>query len=588
MNIASSLVGEIEVVRSGNDSWHLTVETVLPEPGIEEIHLALAAPEPAAPPQLTLKWRTPQLDMRCRWTSMLGIDRSIPADWGPPLKSMLADQLPVMCFVGNHDRNRLTVAVSEAMREVRLKGGVHEETNEIAFELKLFTQPEAPMTNYETILRFDRRDRHFSAAVRAAAAWFEKFPEYRSAMPPAAAFDPIYSSWYSFHQAVFADELEAECLRARAFGLKGIIVDDGWQTEDVQRGYAWCGDWEVAPSRFPDMAAHVARVHAMGLKYVVWYAVPFVGRKSRNYARFEGKYLNGYESLGTGILDPRFPEVREFLISTWENAVRRYDWDGLKLDFIDSFQFPASGDPAEKDNYAGRDMRSLPLAVDKLMTEAMDRLKKLKPEILIEFRQRYIGPAIRKYGNMLRAGDCPGDALSNRVRTVDLRLTSGATAVHSDMLEWNSAETPETAALQLLNVLFAVPQISVKLGEIPETHRNMLKFWLDFAVEHRETLLRGTITPSRPDLAYPEVRAESAAERIIGIYDPARAVTVPGDKTVCLVNATEADSLLLEFDRPVRAIRGWRTTGEPVETVLPRGGAVRVAVPPSGLLKLEF
>ena len=54
---------------------------------------------------------------------------------------------------------------------------------------------------------------------------------------------------------------------------------------------------------------------------------------------------------------------------------------------------------------------------------------------MIEFRQSYIGPAIRKYGNIFRAGDCPADILSNRIHTIDLRLTSGSTAVHSDMLD---------------------------------------------------------------------------------------------------------------------------------------------------------
>lgn len=38
---------------------------------------------------------------------------------------------------------------------------------------------------------------------------------------------------------------------------------------------------------------------------------------------------------------------------------------------------------------------------------------------------------------MFRAADCTADAVANRVRTIDLRLTSGTTAVHSDMLEYN-------------------------------------------------------------------------------------------------------------------------------------------------------
>ena len=38
----------------------------------------------------------------------------------------------------------------------------------------------------------------------------------------------------------------------------------------------------------------------------------------------------------------------------------------------------------------------------------MTRLTKIKTDVLIEFRQSYIGPLMRKYGNLFRAGDCPG------------------------------------------------------------------------------------------------------------------------------------------------------------------------------------
>ena len=163
------------------------------------------------------------------------------------------------------------------------------------------------------------------------------------------------------------------------------------------------------------------------------------------------------------MLDPRFPEVRAFLISIYENALREWDIDGFKLDFIDMFRFDGE-DPAVSENYAGRDIKSLPEAVDRLLSETMAHLNRIKPGILIEFRQAYIGPAIRKYGSMFRAGDCPADVLSNRVRTIDLRLSSGSTAVHSDMLEWNSADSAESAALQFLNILSSVPQISVRPG----------------------------------------------------------------------------------------------------------------------------
>jgi len=69
------------------------------------------------------------------------------------------------------------------------------------------------------------------------------------------------------------------------------------------------------------MQAHVARVHELGMKYLLWYSVPFVGIHSKAYVWFADKLLTTIESLGAGVLDPRYPEVREYLITTYEQAL---------------------------------------------------------------------------------------------------------------------------------------------------------------------------------------------------------------------------------------------------------------------------
>ena len=127
---------------------------------------------------------------------------------------------------------------------------------------------------------------------------------------------------------------------------------------------------------------------------------------------------------------------------------------------------------------------------------------------MIEFRQPYTGPAMRKYGNMLRAADCPNVALINRVATTDLRLLSGKTAVHADMLMWHNSESVENAALQLLNVLFSVPQISVKLADIPKEHFEMVRFYTDYWLKNRDLLLEGEFVPYSPQSNYPMITGE--------------------------------------------------------------------------------
>ncbi|MGW3459399.1 hypothetical protein ACWDE9_07270 [Streptomyces olivaceoviridis] len=50
----------------------------------------------------------------------------------------------------------------------------------------------------------------------------------------------------------------AQADRAAALGLGVVIVDDGWQTTPLARGYGWCGDGEATADRFPEPAGLIA------------------------------------------------------------------------------------------------------------------------------------------------------------------------------------------------------------------------------------------------------------------------------------------------------------------------------------------
>jgi alpha-galactosidase len=189
--------------------------------------------------------------------------------------------------------------------------------------------------------------------------------------------------------------------------------------------------------------------------------------------------------------------------------------DGLKLDFIDEFKILGAKTDTEGE---GRDYLSVLEAVDRLLTDIIQRLNAIKPSIMIEFRQSYIGPLMRKYGNMFRAGDCPYDMVTNRVRTLDVRLLSGSTPVHSDMVMWHPDEQVELAALQIINIIFSVPQISVLLERLPAQHIKMLRFWLSFWREHRDVLLDGELRPQHPETLYPVVSAVTATKYLLAVY----------------------------------------------------------------------
>ena len=567
-------------------AWRFETARETAPDGAELLRVRLAAPEPAPPPAFDVAFAAVQPGVRWIFNAQSDVP-VLPPDWGGRMSSQIASQSPFLVLGGTDGLARLSVACSEATRRVDWRYGLHEEDAAVLVRLSFFREPEAPLSAYEVLVRLDAAARDWADAARAASDWICARPGYEPMPVPDAALDPLYSTWYGYHQDVHDADLEREFAEAAALGMKTLIVDDGWQTEDTGRGYAYCGDWQPAPSRFPDFRAHVDRVHALGMKYMIWYSVPFVGFKSRAAERFAGKFLLKRENMGAWVLDPRFPEVREHLASLYERAVRDWNLDGLKLDFIDSFVAP-DPDPAAAENWAGRDLRSVPEAVLALMQEICRRLETARPGILIEFRQSYMGPAIRSFGNMIRAGDVPGDPLRNRARTARLRLTSGTTAVHSDMLEWNPRETPQQAAQQILSVLFSVIQYSMRLDRLPADHKRMVKHWIAWTAAHRDALLRGSFSPRSPELGYPLLEGASASERVLAVYEPGLCVAVPGDREAWIVNATDSPALLLDLAAAPVSAEAFDTFGDPVALAAPVRGLQRAAVPPSGLLRLRF
>jgi len=311
--------------------------------------------------------------------------------------------------------------------------------------------------------------------------------------------------------------------------------------------------------------------------------------ESENFSRFRGKYLRHWTSQGAYVLDPRYPEVREFIIGTYLDAMEAWGLDGFKLDFIGML---AANDSTILTAEAGRDYASVNEATDRLMTDVMGRLMEANPEILIEFRQPYIGPLMRKYGNMFRGVDAPNNAWANRAEVTDVRLLGGNTAPHSDMFMWHESEPVEAAALQFLNVLFAVPQLSVKLTRYPESHKEMVAFWTGYWKENRDVLMRGAFIPSTPGNVYPVLVGHRDGKAIAALYADAVAKLPDQDfEAVDLVNAKASSGVVLELQRNLGRVEVvvQDTQGNEVE----RGsrnlklGVHRFSAPPSGLVTIR-
>ena len=151
----------------------------------------------------------------------------------------------------------------------------------------------------------------------------------------------------------------------------------------------------------------------MGIKYMLWFSVPFVGKNTGCWDRFSDKLLCYDERQRAGVLDLRYQEVREYLLAVYIKAVREWDLDGLKLDFIDEF-YMREETPVWRGWYG---LQGYPGGAGRVYDRCQETLRE-KGDLLIEFRQRYIGPNMRRYGNMFRVADCPCSPVTNRVGCV--------------------------------------------------------------------------------------------------------------------------------------------------------------------------
>lgn len=568
--------------------WRLEKGTA----GLELLHLRLTSDRPAVPPPLELAWLHPLVRTHHLWHPGALYRRFLPPDFEPNTAVTRGTRYaPVMALFDGGGDNALTFALGDGRHAAVLSAGVNEETASVDCRVRLFTEPVPPAAVHELVLRLDTRPLPLHACLRDVADWWAAQPGCAPVPVPEAARLPVYSTWYGFHQRLSPGGIEEQCRLARDYGFASVIVDDGWQTDDERRGYAWCGDWEVAPGKLPGFAAHVRRVQQMGLKYLLWFSAAYVGVRSSAWGRFRGMVLDPDESRDWHVLDPRFSQVREHLAGTWERFVREYNLDGFKLDFIDTFAPPA-GRPLAAGG--GRDTDSLSEAADLLLAKAVGRLRAVRPDLLLEFRQPYVGPRMRAFANMLRSFDAPADFASNRIHVLDIRLLSGGTPAHADMVMWHPADPVESAALQLLHTLFAVPQVSVLLDRLPADHQAMLRFLLDFWRGQRDVLLDGELEPLAPELFYPVVRARTRGKLLAAVHGRHQCVPLAGElpERIILVNGSTEGRVVVDAERDAgrRRLTVFTCTGERVrEAVQPLGaGPQACEVPPAGIAFLDL
>lgn len=532
---------------------------------------------------VSLLWNEPMKGVVGFWSPQAGRGHELHQWWAANTQtSYLAEGAPVIALFYQGGQNYRTAALSEAEQKTKLSVCVNDfaERESLDMRVSIFEEEAPPADSFTFYLRIDQSERGLSQTIGDVGRWWAHF--YPPRMPAGATHAcaaPLLSSWYAFHQHPTQAELEKELPLAAELGFGSMIVDDGWSYPGSGTGdYIHCGTWLPDRVKFPDMAAFVAKAGEYGIKTALWFPLPFVGPNDPDFDRFRNRLLFVDENIRAGVLDVRYPTVRAYLIQTLARLCRDYNLCGLKLDFLNDLTRPAPAPGRECDCLTTTE------GVRKLLAALDDALTIPQEELLIEFRQYYLGPAVTRHCNMLRVCDCAFDVISNRIGVVDLRMLRYPLAIHSDMLLWAGEETPENCAVMLLNVLFAVPQISVQLQYAPPEQLAVLRRYLSYWNAHRKLLLFGELTALEPEANYTAVSAQDDALRVIALYSP-RIFSFDGKATDAW-NATTTDKLIFCAEVPGTAV-GLDCFGNRTGCFSFMPGAVELRVPRGGMVQLR-
>ena len=80
---------------------------------------------------------------------------------------------------------------------------------------------------------------------------------------PDGCFEPVWNTWYPSLGKINDAFIERNASKCVELGFKTLIIDDGW--------FAAAGDWTPKREAFPDFRATISRIHALGLRVIIWY-----------------------------------------------------------------------------------------------------------------------------------------------------------------------------------------------------------------------------------------------------------------------------------------------------------------------------
>jgi alpha-galactosidase len=423
-----------------------------------------------------------------------------------------------MALIHRVGDNRLALGLVDQLTETNLTANLSEITRcyDLEFQKPAFQnttgQRIAACGRHEEVLFVSRAQIPWPEVLKAYTAQVTKRGSVLMPVPP-QAYDPVFCTWTAIHHDVSHDWIMRNAQLAAELGFRTWITDDGWFIEKGEFGdYRYAGDWLPETSKFPDLKAHVEAVQALGFRYVLWVAPFMVGDDSHAAQQHAHLLMEGQPRNRFSNLAPWYPETADIVADLMARLVQDYRLDGLKIDFLDSLRVKAESSNGSGDATLGGSFHDV-------LQRATDQVLTIQPELLIEYRNSYANLASRQYANIYRSSDVPINFTLNRWQAVMLRLLAPDRAVHMDPALWHPQDSDENVAVHMINCIASVPMVSIDLAQYPPSHLQIIRHWINFYNEHRETIIHGEFKPQLHYGHVPLICFQSASEQIISLYD---------------------------------------------------------------------
>jgi alpha-galactosidase len=405
-----------------------------------------------------------------------------------------SSNLPVLCNYNREGINRGVIGMLDQVPETQVNQRPILETPPMHILQTKFTRTRKTGGFRETVVIY-REKRHFAEAVKS----FMKFCRQKLGIEPLPApewaREPVWCSWYSHLYVLAQHDIEEQITHLKKLGIRTVLIDASWFKKPEEAYFRKSGDYQAEKSLMPDLLGLSRRLHAEGLRIMLWCVPHFMGVHSQKrkvmepYCVWDGTERGYHLCLFC-------KESRTHAKEMVERLMRDYELDGLKFDFMDH-----NGQPCLDPKHDHGD-GNLGAATVEYMRAIREGVLKANPDAAIEYRVNFSNLATLPFANCHRGNDAPYDTDYIRRENLFLRLFCGyPSAIWNDYAYWHANEKPENISIMLGVQIFSggVPTLSINLAQRSEAERRIIGRWMKFYRDNLDSLAKAELTVHSAD-----------------------------------------------------------------------------------------